>query len=93
MEGSEGRGKAPLPKLERPSMAETFKALAATDIDRNGNAVAYYAAIITGRSVGGDHARYYISGICEGNREGFATWQEAARYVNATWPAMPIGAA
>lgn len=74
-------------------MAETFSALAATDLDRQGNAVTCYATITAGKNVGGDHARYYISGICEGNREGFATWAEAARYINAVWPNMPIGAA
>lgn len=74
-------------------MAEAFNALAATDIDCHGNAVAYFAEIVTGEHVGGDHARYYVSGICEGNRAGFATWADAARYVNVTWPTMPIGAA
>lgn len=68
----------------------TFAALAITDIDRRGNTVAYYAQIITGEYVGGDRSRYYVVGICDGNRQGFATCAEAARYINAVWPDMPI---
>lgn len=67
-----------------------FNALAITDILPNGKTIVQYAKIVTGNSVGGDSRRFYISGICEGNREGFATWIEAASYVNLTWPDMPI---
>jgi hypothetical protein len=64
--------------------------LAITDIMPNGETVALYAKISTGNSVGGEAGRFYIDGICEGNRLGFSTWIEAARYINATWPSMPI---
>lgn len=68
----------------------SINALAITDILPNGETVALYAKICTGNSVGGDSRRFYVEGICEGNREGFATWIEAARYVNVTWPNKPI---
>jgi hypothetical protein len=71
-------------------MAQQINVLGMTDLDASGQAVTHYAKVIKGKGVGGDPERYYISGICEGNREGFATWADAARYVNATWPNMPI---
>lgn len=64
--------------------------LAITDILPSGERVTQYAKITKGKGVGGDDNRFYINGICEGNRDGFATWADAARYVNLTWPDMPI---
>ena len=68
----------------------SYRALAITDILPNGRRVTQYAEIVTGDRVGRNPVRYYINGICEGNREGFTTWFEAARYVNVNWPDMPI---